>query len=438
MDKNFTYPTGEGFVRFVNEPIGYCPRKPYSGFLAGIGDKFDEAKFYTNILQLPLIALMYLNVNKREKYWKIIVYASMAGIIATLIEAGGIAYVCRRADINNPRPRMFTFFISEIFWIFNEYFICFLNLIKIKKFYNGGRITKISNYVVFALFILVSDIRLYIGFLKARNGVLINDQIKHWHYYSYGFTGLANFYCYIIDKRMKRKIKNKSTDVSYPVHRTTCSTLIFVQVISILYLQTVCLTEHYSKREFFSNSCCKLFTNIKCSFTLILACEAFLTKYHVNTSQSDSSKCTSSYYYSNNDPNDISNSTIRTIPNNNFTTGNIKSKPSIRNNNYFNMNGSGNGSGNNNNYNNNHNTSSMDINTLYNLNNNSSSSLLNNTQKSPTSYSYKSYTSDNTLNNSEIYFNKIKNSMQNQQPSSSSFNYHQLDYDLNKPVYRNA
>jgi len=73
---------------------------------------------------------MYIHIG-HGKYWKLLYYSSIAGLIGATLENSTIAYICQKSQKEN-YTIVVPFFIAEIFWIICEYSIPYLNLIKIK------------------------------------------------------------------------------------------------------------------------------------------------------------------------------------------------------------------------------------------------------------------------------------------------------------------
>ncbi|KAL6631918.1 hypothetical protein U3516DRAFT_792605 [Neocallimastix sp. 'constans'] len=280
MDSNNgSKPTGKGFIRFsIN---GYCPSQPYENFFEGILSKFDESTFYTNILQFALVSLMYLNAGK-GKYWKILFYASFAGLMGALIEKGTIAYTCTIHDMNNERYYIYGFLISEIFWIVKEYSIPLLNLTKIKAFSyeNSSKLFSISIYFLFIFFVCS---RFYIGFKRCTAGVLYNKEIKYGHMVAFSIMAFADLICtigiiYFVGNHNKQEY-NHAKYIDHYIKRSSYVILIFVDIVSIFFVVINYFIAHF---EEIPENADKPFLNIKCSFILILACDALLFKYSVH------------------------------------------------------------------------------------------------------------------------------------------------------------
>jgi len=281
-NETIVYPTGDGFIRFTSE--GFCPSKPFISFLDGLLSKFDDANFFTNVLQFGLVSLMYFNVGK-GRYWKILFYAGIAGLIGTLIEKSSIAYVCRKSDIHNERPHIYGFFLAEVFWIVKEYAIPFLNLTKMKVF-SKGKASHVLNIIIYGLFIAFVGARFYIGYRRYKDGVLNNTRIKYGHMVAFSIMAIADLICtlgilYFVNTHNKQEYI-KANNIDHYIKRSSYIILLCVDVVSVFLAILNGITEHY--KEQFPNSFVKPFHSIKCSFILILACDALLFKYSVNTS----------------------------------------------------------------------------------------------------------------------------------------------------------
>jgi len=285
-------PTGPGFERFSKGNV--CPSNLYHNFFDGMFTMFDESNFFTNILQFALVALMYFNIG-RGRYWKILFYASMAGVFGTLIEKGTVAYICREGDIENPRFHLYSLLVAEIFWIVKEYAIPFLNLTKMKAFSNGKH-SKILKITIITLFFAFVAARFYIGYERAINGVLSNKQVVYGHMVAFTIMAIADLICtfgiiYYVNTHNKQECM-KANDITHYIKRSSYIILVCVDIVSVILAVLNGLSQNFG--DVIPISFTRPFHNIKCSFILILACDALLFKYGVT---SCSVRSTNNYKY---------------------------------------------------------------------------------------------------------------------------------------------
>jgi len=317
------YPTGDGFERFSEK--GFCPEKPYRNFLDGICSRFLDSVFYIHTIQCVIVSLMYFNGNK-GKYWKILFVASIAGFFGAVFENFTVAYVCREGDIHKKRYHIVTFLLAEIFWIIIEYSVPFLNLNKMKVFYNG-KVNKSLEYILKVLFFLFACSRLFIRYERMMSGLLTTSKTKYGHMSAFGVMALADLICtvWIISYVKVNNKKSKNSDVQQYIKRSCYLILIFVDIVSIFLAIFNGFTELFNKQ--LASSYVLPFHVIKCSFILILSCDALLFKYNLQKNKLNKN-------FSNNDKNEndnsfnfISNCTtaaLKSIAINNDTTKSIQ------------------------------------------------------------------------------------------------------------------
>ncbi|OUM63947.1 hypothetical protein PIROE2DRAFT_60976 [Piromyces sp. E2] len=82
------------FLRF-DSSTQTCYGKEFDGFMIGLLHQFRDTFFYALIIQFLLVALMYNSVGKGI-YWRVLFYASLAGILGSFFENGTVAYVCQQ------------------------------------------------------------------------------------------------------------------------------------------------------------------------------------------------------------------------------------------------------------------------------------------------------------------------------------------------------
>ncbi|ORY09799.1 hypothetical protein LY90DRAFT_708961 [Neocallimastix californiae] len=234
--------------------------------------------------QFAIVTLMYVNVGK-GKILANIIYAALAGCIGSIIENGTVAYLCRKSEVENniPRFKVITFFIAEFCWIVEEFSVPLLNLTKMKAF-SKGKATKIVNYIIFGLLALFIIFRFGIGYHRMSSGLLSNNKIKAFHSLAFGVMAVADLICtfgilYFVKKHNQQENINTS-NINHYIKRSSYIILVCVDVVGVCLSLFNFLIEHFGiPGEYLTPFHC-----VKCSFTLILACDALLFKYSVNTS----------------------------------------------------------------------------------------------------------------------------------------------------------
>lgn len=307
-----------------------------NSFMDGFFGQFQDSFCYTFYLQFLIVTLLYLNVGK-GKYWKILFYASIAGVIGAFIENATVAYICSTED---KQKFVVTFFINEIFWISNEYAIPILNLIKMKAFAKGS-LANITKYVIMGLAIPFIIFRLGIGYYRMSRGYLRDEDINAFHGYAFAVMAVADLICTVAILYFVRvynsRVAIKTSNINHFIKQSSYTILIIVDVVSVFLSITNILSNVGPYKNKFSG---KLFTPLhclKCSFILILAIDAFIFKYDANvSSQNESSGNTRTYgagtesynnYYNNNAS---KNSSYKTRINN-LNSSDSKNKSTIVN-----------------------------------------------------------------------------------------------------------
>ncbi|ORX46448.1 hypothetical protein BCR36DRAFT_245144, partial [Piromyces finnis] len=261
------------------------------GFFIRCRDTF----LFVNILQFALVTLMYWNIGK-GKYWKILFYGSVAGCIASILESGTVAFICRESTKGKTYSNVFTFFVAEFFWICNEYSIPLLNLVKMKAFTNG-KASKIVNHTVLTIFPLFAICRFWIGYVRSKFSVIKMDDIDNTHGVTFALMAIADLVCtisiiYYVRKHNKQELI-KTSNITHYIERSSYAILVCVDAVSII-LAVLCFIPTYFSSV--PKSIPLPLHCIKCAFLLILATDALLFKYEANTSSVQSSE---SYKYKN-------------------------------------------------------------------------------------------------------------------------------------------
>jgi len=304
---------GKGYDRFypANET---CPIEGYQGFFDGFFSRCKDTFLFVNILQFALVTLMYWNVGK-GRYWKILFYGSVAGLIGSLLESGTIAFICRQSVKEKPYTKVITLFFAEFFWICNEYSIPFLNLIKMKAF-SKGKAAKVVNYIVMGIFPLFAFCRFWIGYVRSRDGVIKNPDIDNSHGIAFACMAIADLVCtisiiYFVRKHNKQEFI-KTSNITHYIEHSSYTILVCVDVVSII-LAILCFVPTYTSVP---KSITLPLHCVKCSFLLILATDALLFKYEANASSLQNSSNYNKYQ----NGTDSYNYSAKPRSNNNYST----------------------------------------------------------------------------------------------------------------------
>lgn len=268
---------------------GTC-KESYDNFLNAFLGYFENVTFTINTFQFFLVTLMYINVGK-GKYWKILYYAALSGLIGGLVENGTVAYVCTQNEENVKRFYMVPFLLNEVFWIFKEYSVPFLNLIKLRAFINGRKSAKFIEYIIYFLFVLFVACRFYIGYVRMTSGLLKTTESRLGHTAAFVVMALADIICTVSILFFVRKHNHQNitynNNIDHYIKRSSYMTLIFVDLIGII-LAFFNFTTAIFKTNF-PESYINPFQAVKSSFILILACDAMVFKYSVTSSSRDRS-----------------------------------------------------------------------------------------------------------------------------------------------------
>ncbi|ORX47808.1 hypothetical protein BCR36DRAFT_371448 [Piromyces finnis] len=267
---------------------GTCNSNPIP-FIEGFFGKFQDSFCYTFFLQFIVVSLLYYNVGK-GKYWKILFYASLAGILGAFIENITVAYIC---SSNNNFNNIIPLLINEVFWISNEYAIPLLNLIKMKAFARG-LLAEITKYIIIGLSIPFMTFRLSIGFERMSRGYLRDKLINSYHGYCFAIMAIADIICtfailYFVRLNNKKVFVIATSNVNNYIKHSSYTILVIVDVVSALLSIIDIFSNVGPFKDKFSD---KLFTPLhclKCSFILILAIDAFIFKYDANINSQNGS-----------------------------------------------------------------------------------------------------------------------------------------------------
>ncbi|ORX47917.1 hypothetical protein BCR36DRAFT_584617 [Piromyces finnis] len=284
----------------TNDETGTCSTT-YATVLIGIYKRFKDTFFFSYIIQFILVYLMYMNVGNGH-YWKVLFYASLFGLIASVIENFTLAYECSEkyiSLIDNSAP---TYLIVEVFWILTEYSIPYLNLIKMKAIAKS-KVAKTITYVIYALFIPFAIARLCIGYSRMKKRYLDDDTIQVLHGFAFLIMGVADLICTVFIIIFINKYNDRSSthgnDLTDHIQQSSYTILITVDVVSLLLSVLYIFVTFFNTKNdekklggLFSNDSVLPFHCLKSVFLLILATDALLFKYGAsnNTSLRNSSE----------------------------------------------------------------------------------------------------------------------------------------------------
>jgi len=267
-----------------------CFGKGGRGFIEGFLTEFKDSYRYTFLIQFILVSLLYFNVGKGV-YWKVLFYASTAGLLGSIFENVTVSYVCRDSLKTESQSIFFLFFlVNEIFWITTEYAIPYLNLIKMKAFARG-KLAVIIRYSIAALFILFICFRFLIGYRRMKKGYLQDFEIQTYHGYAFGVMAVADLICtfsilYFVRQNNLRAISNLDDYIKHSSYTILVGVDIVSTLLSVLsIINAVTLNSSPILKSLTVPLYC-----FKSSFVLILAIDAFLFKYGANVTSINESR----------------------------------------------------------------------------------------------------------------------------------------------------
>jgi len=259
-----------------------CNNKNYENWYQGINSQFKDTFFFSFIIQFILVSLMYTHVGK-GKYWKVLFYASFAGLIGATIEHSTLAYICQKNQYNN-HGRVPSFFLEEFFWIICEYSIPYLNLIKMGALSKGSIVRFIKAFIYF-LFLPFAGIRLYNGYDRMMAGYLYTPISRTCHGVAFGIMAIADFLCTIFIiffiNRKNRKGTLNNNGLSNYIKSSSYTILISVDIVSFALSVVYIISTFYPDNNNLESST-TIFHCLKSVFNLILATDAVIFKYGVN------------------------------------------------------------------------------------------------------------------------------------------------------------
>jgi len=273
-----------------NPETNTCFGKNYTSFYQGINKEFKDTFFFEYFIQLIIIALIYFNMGK-GKYWKVIFYSSLVGLLGGILEHSTLAYICKISQKEN-KTRVYTFFIGEFFWIIAEYSIPYLNLLKMETIAEkrGKRIIEWIVYIFFIPFVIA---RLFDGYDRMMEGVLNTKISEQCHGVAYGSIAIADISCtfgmiHFIKKRVKTNSTNVTTVMSYFMN-SSYTILILIDIVSFFLSVLYLVTTFLSSNNDLSSSPMP-FHCIKTVFLMILAVDALIFRHEVKFSSINNSR----------------------------------------------------------------------------------------------------------------------------------------------------
>jgi len=264
-----------------NSPeAGTCFKKNYGTFFEGFNCEIKDTFFFAFVIQFLLILMMYMHVG-HGKYWKILFYTSIAGLIGAISEHATIAYICQKSQLEN-HTKVIPFFINEFFWIVSEYAIPFLNLIKMKSLVTlrAVKYSKISVKLLFIPFIIA---RALIGWDRMTKGYLNSDLGRTFHGVAFGIMAISDIICtsciiYFIQNKINTRNGNTNGGVLNYLRESSYTILILVDIVSITLSILYIISTVFPGNPNYESSI-NLFHCLKSNFLLILATDALIFRF---------------------------------------------------------------------------------------------------------------------------------------------------------------
>jgi len=271
-----------------------CNGKNIDNFFNGFFAQFQDSFCYTFVIQFLIVGLMYSNVGK-GKYWKILFYAALAGLLGAILENATVAFICVNGKEEVRYRFVIPFLIDELFWIPCEFAIPYLNLIKMKVF-SKGRLSHWIKYGIYGLTVPFVVFRFCIGYFRMINGYLQDEQIHAFHGYAFAVMAVADIVCTFAILYFVRvnntKVSMKSANITHYIKHSSYTILLAVDFVSVFLSICNIISNVGPWKESFPNKLVTPLHCLKCSFILILSADALIFKYGANTS----SVCNSDNY----------------------------------------------------------------------------------------------------------------------------------------------
>jgi len=273
-----------------------CNNKNYASWFQGINSQTKDTFFFTFIIQFILVSTMYIHVGN-GKYWKVLFYASIAGLIGACIEHSTLAYICQKSQLNN-HSKVIPFFVEEFFWVICEYAIPYLNLIKMEALSKGRAVKTIKIIIIILLFPFAAA-RLYDGYDRMMEGYLNTPTSRKCHGVAFGTMAVADIICtifiiYFVKSNNKKGTLNDTSVTSY-IKNSSYTILITVDIVSFILSVLYIISTIYPDNDDLGSST-TIFHCLKSVFILILATDALIFKYGVSNNSSYGSGSTSKGY----------------------------------------------------------------------------------------------------------------------------------------------
>jgi len=261
-----------------------CYNKNYNNIFQGFNYQTKDTFFFTFIIQFILVSIMYIHVGK-GRYWKVLFYASVAGLIGAFIEHSTLAYICQTKK-HDKHTKVVPFFVEEFFWIICEYAVPYLNLIKMEAISNG-KMVKTIRILILILLIPFSAARLYDGYDRMIQGYLNTNMSRKCHGVAFGTMAAADVLCtvfiiyFVRNKNRKGTLNNNS--ISSYIKNSSYTILICVDMVSFLLSILYILSSIIFPENENLGSSTTIFHCLKSVFILILATDALIFKFGVNS-----------------------------------------------------------------------------------------------------------------------------------------------------------
>ncbi|KAG4101650.1 hypothetical protein H8356DRAFT_1305662 [Neocallimastix lanati (nom. inval.)] len=268
----------------LSENTGTCYGKNFKNVFHGFFSQFQDSFFYANVIQFIIVALMYFKIG-RGRYWNVLFYASLSGVLGALLENLTVAYICSDGEKTN-NSRVYSFIISEIFWTSCQYSVPLLNLIKMKAFSNGT-LASIVKYTILGLCLPFVYFRFTIGFKRMSRGYLVDEEINSYHGYAFGILAIADFICtlsilYFVRMHNKQLTHNVSNFSGY-IKNSSYTILVAVDIVGFSLSILDIITTNEFMEDYIPSTITIPFQCVMSNFILILASDALLFKFGFKT-----------------------------------------------------------------------------------------------------------------------------------------------------------
>ncbi|OUM67989.1 hypothetical protein PIROE2DRAFT_4406 [Piromyces sp. E2] len=263
---------------------GTCFNKNIKGVISGFSKQFQDSFFYANVIQFLLVALMYYKAGN-GRYWKILLYASIAGCVAGILENFTVAVICREGQ-EGKNGIVVPFLIDELFWTTQQYSVPLLNLTKMETI-AWGPLAKYIKYFIVALLFPFIFFKFYIGYERMMSGYLVDEKISSLHGFAFGTIAIADLVCsvsiiYFINKH-KNSITQSKTSLSNQVKQSSYTILLAVDMVEFFLSIFDIIANTGIAEDVVPAAVATPFQCLMSNFILILSTDALLLKYNVNS-----------------------------------------------------------------------------------------------------------------------------------------------------------